>query len=138
MREQLDEFIPKHSLLLVSVNQGIKDRNLFDAARYAWPLNPARAERIELVLACNRGIVEGVFVPIEWLDASPGEQTKANFSDLLVANPGFIPTHSDKRQRLGFRGTEADEETKRHYVGRRVPDTLKIGQNGFRYSIQYE
>jgi len=134
MSKYPEEFVPKHRLLLVSVNNGIEDRRLlYDAARYAWPVNRARAERIEFVLACIHGIVKGVFVPTEWLKASPGKDTEENFSDLLTANPSFIPAHSDEPQRFGFRGTEADEDTKRQFVGKRVPERLKIGQKGFRY-----
>lgn len=110
MTAQVGEFIPNHRLLLVSVNEGTKDRHLiYDAARYAWRLNRKKAQRVELVLACVHGIVKGVFIPTEWLDASPGEETRAHFSDLLDANPRFVPRHNGHR--LGFRGVEADEAT---------------------------
>lgn len=118
----------------MSVAQGIKHRSLYDAARYAWPINRARAERIELVLACVHSEVKAVYAATEWLNASTRKDTEENFSDLLVANPDFVPAHSGNRQRLGFRGEVADEEANRRYAGKRVPDKLKIGQNGFRYS----
>lgn len=97
---------------------------MWNAARYAWPVNRERAENVDLVLACVGGIVQGVFVASRWLDASPGEATRRNF-------PGFVAGH--KGAKLGFEGRAADKASQDRYLGKRVPDSLHIGQNGFRY-----
>ena len=122
-------FVARDRLLLVSINKQIQYKSIYDAARYAWPVNRERAENIDLVLACAGGIVQGVFVPSRWMDASPGEATRRNF-------PGFVAGH--KGPKLGFEGREADEASKKNYLGKRVPDNLRVGQNGFRYSDDWK
>jgi hypothetical protein len=133
MKEDLMEFEPKHRLLLVSIARAIDVRHsYYDAARYAWPLNQIRASSVEYVLACINGVVEAVFEPTEWLDASSGETTNKNFADLLKKYPMFRPADS-KMQKLGFRGSVAQEPVLSYYRGKRVPSAFRIGQNGFRY-----
>jgi hypothetical protein len=117
-------FVPKDRLLLVSINRSIKHLPVYDATRYAWRVDRARIENVDLVLGCERQVVKGVFVVSKWLDASPGEPTKRNF-------PGFKATHEGHR--WGFEGGEASETDKSNYLEKRVPDTLTIGANGVRY-----
>jgi hypothetical protein len=124
MSKGTDPFVAGHRLLLVSINRTIEDRGVYDATRYAWRVSRKKAEEIDLVLGCANGVVEGVYVPEIWLDASPGTATKNNF-------PGFIATHSTPR--LGFEGRDADPAIKEIYLGKRVPENLAIGQAGFRY-----
>lgn len=126
MRLEPKFFVAEDRLLLVSVAKTIEQNSVYDAARYAWPVNRHRVETsIDFVLACVGGVVKGVFVPTQWLDASPGEPTRTNF-------PGFIAAH--KGRRLGFVGYEANEDALRRYLEKRVPQGLRIGQKGFRYS----
>jgi hypothetical protein len=128
MRKDTDVFVPRDGdrLLLFSIEEGLKDRpNPLDATRYAWPVYLQRAEKATLILGCVKGVVKGVFVADEWLDASPGKKTEKNFPDF---------TYTRTNRRLGFEGREANEASQRHYLGKRVPETLTIGQNGFRYS----
>jgi uncharacterized protein len=130
MKKDTDVFVPRDEdrLLLVSIEKGLKDRpDLLDATRYAWPVNLQRVKKVNLILGCVKGVVKGVFVADEWLDASPGEETEKNF-------PGFKATHTTKPQRFGFKGNKADRTSESHYLGKRVPENLTIGQNGFRYS----
>jgi uncharacterized protein len=127
MKKVADEFVPRDGdrLLLFSIEKGLKDRpDPYDATRYAWPVNLERAGQATLILGCVRGVVKGVFVAGEWLDARPGESEK-NF-------PEFRYTHTNRR--LGFKGHKADKEIEDHYLEKRVPENLTIGQNGFRYS----
>jgi hypothetical protein len=121
--DEPEEFVPGDRLLLVSIRQSIRFRSVYDATRYAWPVNRERAEN-RVVLGCNEGIVEGVYMPTRWLDASPGQASQTNF-------PGFAWAHTG--QRWGFKGSEADEAVKQRYLGKRVPKALKIGRKGFRY-----
>ncbi len=136
MSKDGDVFKPREGdkLLLFSINQGIKERpDPYDAARYAWHVDPKKAEDATLILACVRGVVKGVYVPVSWLPASPGKETQENFHDLLKKYPRFKPTPA-KSQKYGFRGEEADETSQKHYEDKRVPKHLKIGALGFRYS----
>jgi uncharacterized protein len=120
-----EEFVPRDGLLLVSIRESVKTRSIYDATRYAWPVSRRRIEeKVDLVLGCAEGIVQGVFVPSHWLNAAPGEASEKNF-------PGFKWTH--KGQRWGFEGKEAHESIQKRYLGKRVPEGLKIGQIGFRY-----
>lgn len=118
-------FVPRDRLLLVSINKSLKHLPVYDATRFAWRVDRARVENVELVLGCEKQIVKGVFAVSRWLDASPGETTKKNF-------PGLKATHHG--QRWGFEGREASEADQNHYLGKRVPDSLRIGAIGFRYS----
>jgi hypothetical protein len=119
-----EAFVPKDRLLLVSINKSIKHLSVYDATRYAWHVDLTKVEKVDLVLGCEKQVVKGVFIVSRWLDASPGEPTKRNF-------PGFKATH--KGQAWGFEGGEAGEADQRNYRGKRVPETLRIGQNGLRY-----
>jgi uncharacterized protein len=120
-----ETFVLKDRLLLVSINNSIKHLPVYDATRYAWRVDRERVENVDMVLGCEKQIVKGVFVASRWLDASPGEATKKNF-------PGFKATH--ERQRWGFEGKEASEADQNKYLGKRVPETLRIGASGVRYS----
>jgi hypothetical protein len=124
MADSADTFVPRDRLLLVSIAKTWKKLGVYDAARYAWRLDRKRAEKVDLVLACDLGIVKGVFIPSVWLDASPGEASRRNF-------PGF--TWSHKGQRWGFVGNPADEESRKRYEDKKVPKNLAIGQSGIRY-----
>jgi hypothetical protein len=117
-------FIPRDRLLLVSVAKTWKKLGVYDAARYAWRVDRRRVENVDLVLACVKGIVKGVFIPSAWLDASPGEASRRNF-------PGFTWTHHG--QRWGFVGRPASDESRKRYEDKKVPDSLAIGQSGIRY-----
>lgn len=114
------QFVPQHRILLVSIAKSVKvAKSTYDAARFAWPVSEKRVKQIELVLACVKGIVKGVYVPRLWMEA-----TKENF-------PAIVATHTGLR--WGFEGVEADEATAANYLDRRVPHALVIGRNGFRY-----
>lgn len=126
---------PRDKLLLFSINRGFKERSdPYDAARYAWHVNLQRAGEATLILACEHGLVKGVYVADEWLPASPGKETEENFHDLLKKYPLFKPAPT-AHPKYGFRGREADESSQSHYLGKRVPENLTIGQGGFRYSF---
>jgi len=86
----IEAFVPKDRLLLVSINNSIKHLPVYDATRYAWRLDRARVENVDLVLGCEKQVVKGVFRVSRWLDASPGEATKGNF-------PGLKATHEGQR-----------------------------------------
>jgi hypothetical protein len=136
MNKHADVFEPRSGdkLLLFSIEKGLRDRDTYNATRYAWSIDLTNAQKATLILGCENGLVRGVYVADEWLPASPGRETEENFPDLLKDCPSFRPGHSSKPQRYGFRGATADEPSRKHYEGKRVPDNLRINARGFRYS----
>ncbi|MYC13759.1 MAG: hypothetical protein F4Y39_08540 [Gemmatimonadetes bacterium] len=112
----------KHCALMVVVNNELYKpgkETPYDAARFAWPVNLRRAEKVEIVLVSyHRSIIEVFFVD-EWLPA-----TKEHF-------PEF--TNEIESNRFGFVGRLADEEIRKYYTGRRTGDDVRCHGSGFRY-----
>ncbi len=111
----------QHKALLICVNRTATKKALYDATRFAWKLNLAKAKQAEIVLAVQQGLIVGAFVVDEWLDA-----TAMNFP----LGPEDKPVG-----RFGFEGREAPESIKRLYVGKRVPDEYR--KPGAAYPIKY-
>lgn len=108
-----------HRALLISVNRSASERPLYEAARFAWKLSQKRANEAEVVLAAEKGIIRGAFIPEKWLKA-----TSENF-----------PGRPDRLGRLGFVGREAPPEIHRIYIGKRIPDAYRFGTaNPIRYT----
>ena len=99
--------------ILISVNRSVKHRDLYNAVRYAWRINKAKAEEADVVLATQMGIIRGAFQPRKpWLEA-----TEENFRGR--ADGGGVPG------RYGFVGEVASEKICNWYVGKRVPGALR-------------
>jgi hypothetical protein len=99
----------EHRALLISVNRSAADASLYEATRYAWKISMPKAKRAEVILSTRQGMIVGAFVASEWLEA-----TAENF-------PGREPAPG----RLGFVGTEASDDIRRLYLGKRVPDEYR-------------
>jgi len=99
----------KHRAVLINVNRTAEERSLYEATRFAWKISPKKAARAEIVVAVRNGIIVAVFVAKSWLPATeehfPGRE----------ARPG----------RHGFIGSEAPEEIRRLYIGKRLPDEYR-------------
>jgi hypothetical protein len=109
----------EHRALLISVNVSVSDNPLYEAVRYAWRLSRQRAKQTEVVLAVEKGVIRGAFIPEVWKEA-----TAKNF-----------PGRPDCPGRLGFVGHEAPSDMKELYVGRRVPVQYRFGaRNPVRYT----
>ena len=111
----------QHKALLVSVNRSASalEYSLYDSTRFAWKLGHERANDIEVVLPCEKGMIIGAFIPEKWMEA-----TSDNF-------PGF----PNEPGRLAFTGHEAPEKIKDQYVGCRTPDDYPFGSgNPVRYT----
>jgi uncharacterized protein len=101
----------KHKAVLITVNRTVTEReSVYAAVRYAWKLDPVRAQRAELVLALKQGMIVGVYLAERWMPA-----TVANFPDTLEDRPG----------RWGFVGHEAPLEIRDQYIRHRLPDSLR-------------
>src|SRR5919204_4635328 len=52
----------QHKALLISVNRSAAERDLYEATRYAWKINPAKARQANVVLATLQGLIVGAFI----------------------------------------------------------------------------
>jgi len=98
-----------HRCVLITVNRTVEDRSIYEATRYAWKMDMAKARKAELAFAVVRGLIVGAYVPEKWMQA-----TQANF-----------PGREDRPGRIGFVGREADPKTANLYLGRRVPEEYR-------------
>jgi len=112
------EAIFRDRVMLVEIYKSIRDRPIYDAARYAWRANLRRAKKVDYVLAVYNGEIVGAFTPTEWLSAIP-----ANFPDFPDTPPG----------RIGFRGDEAPAEVQTRYLRKRAPAKKRGDQREFHY-----
>lgn len=90
-------------LLIININNSLaeRDNDVYEAVRYAWPINVENARRCNYVLAAYRGIIKGVFVAEEWQ-----RWTRDFFDDVIDENG----------RKFGFRGHEAPPEVKGRYM----------------------
>ena len=93
---------PAHKLLYIKVRpETVMDRgSLYEAVRWAWKVDPARAKQADWVVAVVDRVARGVFEVHGWQRSKrPG------------VNPG----------RFEFRGTELHDDVARRYVGKLIP-----------------
>lgn len=101
----------KHKLLLINVNQSATDSDvsLYNATRYAWRIDTARAEKADYILSVVKGMIVGIFVAEKW----------------LPINEDNFPELEPNKDRHGFIGNEAPQEIKEQYIGKRIPDDFR-------------
>ena len=106
-----DDFEHKALIVVVSRNwDGISASNLYAAARYSWPVKRKKVEEeVEIVLACYKRQIVGVFIPTQWYTASDGNSY--------------------------FDGHEASHEIQDLYVGKYLSDDLRCYGGSCRYVI---
>lgn len=115
------EFIARGDELIVNVNRLGSSRSPYDAARFAWRLDPKKAERARVVLAVEHGIVIGVLIAERWLPA-----TAENF-------PGF----ESMPGRWGFVGRNAPPDVASAYLRHKLPADMQRARgaaNPIRYT----
>ena len=100
----------QHNLLIINVNRSASEGSLYEAVRYCWKISPKKAEKVDYVLAAQRGSIVGAFEADRWLPATP-----SNF-------PGTIETVEG---RWGFVGREAPDDIQRLYIRKRLPDNFR-------------
>lgn len=106
----------QHKLILINVNMTSREEDLIDAVRYAWKIDPHRADKADYVLAVRSGLIIGAFeVEGKWLAA-----TAENF-------PPFssVGRKGPRKGRYGFWGHEAPTEIVKLYVQKRVPNEFR-------------
>ncbi|WP_342359258.1 LEM-3-like GIY-YIG domain-containing protein [Terrarubrum flagellatum] len=100
----------QHNVVLITINRSAKQREVYEAVRYAWKLDPKKARAADFVLAVQQGVIVGAFVAERWLPA-----TIDNF-------PG---TTENREKRWGFIGRDASPEIAHHYLRRRIPESMR-------------
>ena len=101
----------KHKVVIITINKSVAEReSVYAAVRYAWKIDPKKAEKADVVLAVERGLIIGVFQATKWMKATP-----ENF-------PG---TSAERVGRWGFEGQEAPKAIADLYLGRRLPDSMR-------------
>jgi hypothetical protein len=106
------------NIMLVNVGTTAEEKPLIDAARFAWKADKSKAEKADYVLAERKGMIIGVFVAKQWLDATP-----ENF-------PGFPVTEG---KRIGFLGHEAPIDVQNRFLRKRAPARKRGEANPVRY-----
>lgn len=113
----------RHSALIININRSAAEKvSIYEAVRYAWKLDPRKAEKAQIILAVQRGLIVGVFTADKWLKAIP-----KNFPGTFAERPG----------RWGFVGSEASKDIANQYLRKRLPDNMRKrgAANPVRYAI---
>ena len=109
-RYAAEELSFAHKVMMITINRTARTADdTYEAVRYAWKIGRKSAATVDFVLAVERGLVVGVFKPVEWLDA-----TAANF-----------PGREDRPGRLGFAGVPVGADIAQLYLRKRVPAHLR-------------
>ena len=103
---------PGYKLLYVKTKETtLSERgSLYESARKYWRVDPSRAREADYVIAVIGNVCQGVFEPRKW-----------------------EPWGGRWKGRWQFEGDEVSGAVARRYVGKRVPDDKRRGQNPVRY-----
>ncbi len=104
----------QHRAIIINVNRTADDRDIYDAVRYAWRVDPEKARQAELVLAVVRGLIVGVFEPEMWVEATAENSLKHFPGRAVLAG-----------KRWGFIGHPAPDKIAALYRRRRLPDSMR-------------
>ena len=110
-RYEAKEVAFHHNAIVINVSKTVAEKGSYEAARYAWKLDPKKAEQAEIVLAVDKGLIIDVFIAEKWLEA-----TAENFPGAAKDWPG---------RRWGFVGREAPEEISKEYRRFRLPNSMR-------------
>ncbi len=119
-RYAAEEAVFQHRCLMITINRSVSERELYSATRCAWKVSKKKIVEVEYVLSVIRGMIAGVFKPMEWMAA-----TAENFPELPRDIPG----------RMGFIGKTAEEPVRKLYKGKRVP--LRYRKRGAANPVKY-
>lgn len=100
----------EHSVLMIKINQSIKERPIYEATRYAWRIDQSKAKKAEYVIAVEYGIIVGVFKAIEWKE--------------VTMENGFSIEY---KGRYGFVGEKAPNEVEEIYLNKKIPSKYRKG-----------
>lgn len=87
-----------HNALIINISRTAAEKDIYDAVRGTWKLDPRRARAVDVVLAALQGLIVGVFVADEWMPAG---------------------------DRWEFVGRNAPLELTELYLRRRLPESMR-------------
>ncbi|MDR7371079.1 LEM-3-like GIY-YIG domain-containing protein [Flavobacterium aquidurense] len=107
----------RHKIIMISINRSVNDKDIYDAVRFAWKLDPNRAQKAEYVLAVEKGIIVGIFTAENWYLAELTNQTT---------------------KRYAFNGQQAPLDIQGLYLRKRIPEEYrkKGASNPIKYSYK--
>lgn len=111
----------QHNFIAININKAYneKGRKLYDAVKRFWKLNIKEAEKTEFVFAEYKGIVRGIFKPIEWYRAEDDKEYN----------------EEKDKGRWGFNGEKVtDKSITDLYLNKQLPKREKGTANPIRYS----
>lgn len=109
----------QHRVVMLTVDKLAAEESLYNATRFAWRIDVAKALKAEYVLPVVAGVIRGAFVAERWLSA-----TAENFPDKTPL-PG----------RYGFEGRFAPPEIIEHYAFKRIPPEFR--KRGMANPVKY-
>ncbi len=116
-----EEAVFEHDVAMIIINKSFEERTAYDAARYAWRVNPEVIGQADYILAVAYGEIVGVFIADQWKLA-----TLENFPEYPnVAVEG----------RFGFVGRDAPKEVVQRYLFKRIPSEYR--RKGMAAPIRY-
>lgn len=117
----VEEAIFEHNVAMIIINKSFNERTAYDAARYAWRVNPEIISQADYILAVAYGEIVGVFIADEWKLA-----TLENFPEYPnVAAEG----------RFGFVGRDAPKDIVQKYLFKQIPSEYR--KKGMAAPIRY-
>ncbi|WP_205528310.1 LEM-3-like GIY-YIG domain-containing protein [Flavobacterium psychrotrophum] len=109
-----------HEVVMITINKTANNLSIYDAVRFAWKIDVERANKAKYILAVDKGIIRGVYIAKEW----------------KLARKQYFPNFTNHtNSRYGFHGDEADDDIKKMYIGKRIPDEFR--KRGAAYPIKY-
>ena len=57
-----EEAVFEHNVAMIIINKSFEERTAYDAARYAWRVNPEIIGQADYILAVAYGEIVGVFI----------------------------------------------------------------------------
>jgi hypothetical protein len=122
-RYKAETALLKHKVIMININRSINNRDTYDAVRFAWKLGVERAKKADYVLAVEKGIIVGVYKPIEWK---------------LARKQYFPQFENHTNNRYGFIGEEANKEIKEMYLNKKISEEYrkKGASNPIKYNYE--
>jgi hypothetical protein len=110
-------------VLVIKIRKSLDEgKQLYDAVRVAWKLNPANAEKAAWVVAASQGVILDVYEPDRWLPATDPEFD------------GLIQPENDQ-DRYGFVGGLATDDVRAQWKGKALP--LELMKPGAASPVRY-
>lgn len=95
----------KHKFVALVINESYEEegRTIYDSVRRSWCINIEEAKKAEFVLAEYKGIVVGIFRPIEWYRPEYNKK-RWNFDGEKVTDKSITDLYLNKKLPISAKG----------------------------------